>query len=442
MNRDPARAAGGVGFNRPHRPGPFGSLDCWLRRPRKGDGMTTRFAALVWTVTVLLAAVGSSAAELPAGTHLPLRLLTEVSSEQPAASHVRAVLVAPVIVDGSVRLPAGVTFSGKTEDVVSARAGSDRAASLKLNFERVEDASGHSQKVACRVIEVDNARETVDETGRVIGITPSETVEAQIDKGIDKVAARNQALADLLGGIRSAVVKQVDPSITFPAGVDLTLELTEPLDWTGSSELRNAPGSIEPVEGLEALVNAEPARTVAASPPRASDLTNLMFLGSEDVIRRAFTQAGWSTAAQLDADSKLETARAIIEDRGYKEAPVSILLLDGRPPDLVFQKQTDTFAKRDHIRIWRRPETFAGKRVWVAAATHDIGIDYSQESHTFTHKVDSNIDLERAKVVADLVFSGLVHGVELIDRNNLPTSLSNATGDILKTDGRIAVLAF
>ena len=53
----------------------------------------------------------------------------------------------------------------------------------------------------------------------------------------------------------------------------------------------------------------------------------------------------------------------------------------------------------------------------------------------------SNIDIERAKVINDLLFAGAVRSLALVDRiADLPTNLSNATGDALKTDGRMAVL--
>jgi hypothetical protein len=74
------------------------------------------------------------------------------------------------------------------------------------------------------------------------------------------------------------------------------------------------------------------------------------------------------------------------------------------------------------------------------AATHDTGISFSEKDRTFIHKIDSQIDRERAKVVNDLILTGRVQGVELVDRPNVPQHGQNATGDNLDTDGRIAVL--
>jgi len=105
-------------------------------------------------------------------------------------------------------------------------------------------------------------------------------------------------------------------------------------------------------------------------------------------------------------------------------------------------KSHAAFAARHHLRVFRRPETFDGKPVWVCSSTHDIGIVFSDRDHTFIHKIDSNIDKERAKVVNDLLGSGLVRSLALVDRPNIPHNATNATGDSLQTDGRMAVLLF
>lgn len=358
----------------------------------------------------------------------------------------KAVVVVPVFANGTELVPSGAELTGKTSDTRAAQGASDTAqeqpAQLKLVFDHLQDRSGQSKAIHCKVADIDNARESVDSAGLITGIAASQTFAARIDQGITKLATRNQQLGALLSTIRSSLINQVDPSITYQPGVDLTLVLTEPLEWGAGASTENQPGEITPADHLVALVNKEPFRTVAQNPPSPSDVTNLMFIGTADEITRAFADAGWSTAAQLGGQSKMETARAIIEDRGYKEAPVSILMLDGRPPDLTFQKQNDTFAKRHHIRVWQRPDGFDGKPVWVAAATHDIGINFSPESKTFTHVIDSNIDLERSKVVSDLLFTHAVNGLALVDRTNLPPNLSNATGDRLQTDGKMAVLHF
>ena len=106
----------------------------------------------------------------------------------------------------------------------------------------------------------------------------------------------------------------------------------------------------------------------------------------------------------------------------------------------MFQKQTNTFDRRHHIRIWRVEATYQGQPVWAASATHDIGIKFAREERTFTHRVEQAIDLERQKIVDDLRFTGFVVGYALESRPGVPTQLTNATEDVMTTDGKVAVV--
>jgi hypothetical protein len=287
---------------------------------------------------------------------------------------------------------------------------------------------------------VDNARETIDQMGQISGILASETASGQIDSGINKVAEKYSGFAGILEAAKNAVLKEPSSDITYDAGVEMTLKLSAPLTLAGPSAAGAGAGSISDESGLSALIAREPFQTMAQKPAKPSDITNLMVVGTEEAVLAAFRDAGWSAAASLSTRSKFETFKAIAEDRGYSEAPVSILLLDGNPPDIVFEKTNNTFAKRHHLRIWRRPSTFQGQPVWAVAATHDIGISFSEQDRTFIHKIDSQIDTERAKVSNDLLFTGRIQGIALVERPNVPQHGQNATGDNLDTDGKIAVL--
>jgi len=387
----------------------------------------------------LCSGLAANAVTLPAGTELQVRLLTEASSSQPAGQALSAVVIVPVFLNGAPVVSAGATLSGTTADVAPYR--DAQSATLRLNFTQIQDHAGRVKPISCVVEAVDNARETVDTSGLILGIDPSQTYEAQLDKVISKLESHSSGLAQLLSGVESAFVKQVDADIDYKPGVEMTLKLTAPLDWTEPATAR-MPTPITPVAGLAATVNRAPFRTVAQNPPEPSDIANIMLIGTADQIQAAFQSAGWFAAAALSRSSKMETARALIEDRGYSEAPMSILYLEGRPPDLALQKQNDTFAMRHHIRIWQTPMIFNGAPVWVAAATHDIKITFSPASRSFTHGIDPDIDLERAKVVNDLLFTGTVRGLSLVERSGIPKDASNATGDRLLTDGRMAVVEF
>ena len=190
------------------------------------------------------------------------------------------------------------------------------------------------------------------------------------------------------------------------------------------------------------IVAQVPFHTVALQPPSPSDLTNLMFIGTKEQIQAAFKEAGWFASDPLGHASTLHTAQAIIEDQGYDEAPMSVLTLNGRPPDMTFEKQNNTFASRHHIRLWQVEPTFQGQPIFVAAATHDIKIYFSQTSRSITHGIDPDIDHERTKVTNDFLFTHRIAAFSLVPRTNIPKDISNATGDQLETDDKIAVLEF
>jgi hypothetical protein len=397
--------------------------------------------SLRW-ICLLISGFSSSMAasfQVPANTEMEVRLESNLSSNKSREKDkVEGVLIAPVIVDRQVLIPAGNKIYGVVRAV---RAGKpEQRAQLTVQFDELTDAGGDKVKVSTRLIGVDNARETVDEQGQIVGILASETISARLDEQLKKLG--NSDLAEVLGAAKEIFMKEPEADIDYPPGTEMTVKLLAPACFKDSPphDRTSWTEMISSDPDLIKLVNAQPFRTVAEKPPKPSDLTNLMFIGSRAHLEEAFATAGWSTAAKLGEKSKLETFRAIAENRGYKEAPMSILLLDGHKPDLVFQKENNTFAKRHHLRIFHRPTTYHGQEVWVSSATHDIAIDLSAENRTFIHKVDSSIDRERAKVVNDLLFTSRVNSVALVERQDVPKESSNATGDKLVTDGKMAVL--
>ena len=349
-------------------------------------------------------------------------------------------VIAPVMVNGQFVIPAGALVRGTVETAAQS-AKPDERSSLLLAFTELE-INGAKTTLAAQVAGVDNAREKIDEKGQITGIVASETISGRLDAGLSKLGERAAGFAGVLETMKKAVLKEPESDISYDAGVEFALKLTAPLELKGPS----GPGpaaKLLPVTDEDAIANLvtrQPFQTVAERPPKPSDITNIMLVGTLEQVQKTFSEAGWSSAAALSTEAKLETFRAIAEQRGYKEAPVSILLLDGRPPDIVYEKLTNTFAQRHHLRVWRRPDTFAGLPVWVIAATHDTGIDFSEQNRTFIHKIDSQIDRERAKVVNDLLFTGRVKSVALVDRPAVPQHGQNATGDSVETDGKMAVL--
>jgi len=126
-----------------------------------------RNSLLAIAIVRLALAMPGTAATVPSGTELSIRLTAPLSSatgklKQP----VSAVLIAPVIVDGQIAIPAGVKVTGTLQEVE--RAVENRNAAMKPVFTTLESGAVRAT-IAAEIIELENARETVYGAGRIVG---------------------------------------------------------------------------------------------------------------------------------------------------------------------------------------------------------------------------------------------------------------------------------
>jgi hypothetical protein len=193
------------------------------------------------------------------------------------------------------------------------------------------------------------------------------------------------------------------------------------------------------LNSLDHAAASMPKRTTNRS-QHASDLINLMFVGSREQVSAAFEAAGWTETPQATFRSHLRNIRALMEHEGNHAAPMSTLLLDGSPADMMWQKGLNDVAKRHHIRIWKAKENWNGQEVWLGAATHDVDLAFLRPGMPVTHQIAEKIDRERDKVVHDLQFASAVEAADWIERTEVSHIMHNATGDRMTTDGRLAVV--
>ncbi|HEX6545305.1 MAG TPA: LssY C-terminal domain-containing protein, partial [Bryobacteraceae bacterium] len=240
----------------------------------------------------------------------------------------------------------------------------------------------------------------------------------------------------------TAALGFAEPEILYDAGTELEIEVTAPLITSKTFQpsvpaIATSPGDLKK---LEDMIRALPFRTATQGKNKPSDITNLAFIGSTDAVKRAFQAAEWVYTDQLTANSTFRTFKTISGNEAYKEAPMSVLLLDERPPIFTLTKTTNTFNSRHHLRVFDPALEYEGKKVLTSSSTQDIGIAFSAKQKTFIHVIDQYIDNERSKVVDDLVFTGCVAAVQLVPRPWVPKDAYNSTGDRLRTDGAIAVM--
>ncbi|HXK11120.1 MAG TPA: LssY C-terminal domain-containing protein [Vicinamibacteria bacterium] len=396
--------------------------------------MTKVSRAIAGLALGLAGAASARAVDLPPGTPLSVRLTTRVSSR---ASHpgdaVGAALIAPVEVDGQTVLPAGWILRGTVRE--AGRLGG--RASLRLEFSELVDEDDGTSPIATRIVAVDNSRESVAEDGRIVGLRPKRRLPSPLASVLMVLAHDHPITLAAFAAGRLVLRAAQHAAIDYPPGVELSLALAAPLAVGGDPSPEPGPAAAAD-PALSDLAGAVPYRTQARR-HRPADVTNLLLVGSEAQVVSAFRAAGWTRARPMCLRARLRGLEALVLNSSYAAAPVSRLDLEGRPPDLVFEKQNNTLAKRHHVRLWREADP-AGRTVWVGAATHDVGIVFARSLHTFTHRIDPRIDEERGKIVNDLRLTGSVEATALLDRPHPPEAGPNATGEPIETDGRMALV--
>jgi hypothetical protein len=173
---------------------------------------------------------------------------------------------------------------------------------------------------------------------------------------------------------------------------------------------------------------------------RKMDPINLIFIGTEAGLKRAFEKAGWSGA---HPPTPIHGAAALISsifNKTYRQGPFMPLFISIGLQDLAFQKIIKKgYGQRHHIRIWRtRHELPEGNRVWVAAATFEKSFKPSLKPPFIYHHMEPKLDVERDFIASFLVEEGHLAAGEY--KINEPLSRQhpgyNPHGDAYYTDGK------
>lgn len=373
------------------------------------------------------------------GTVIAVRLTSAVDGiETATAVPFTALVISPVFVGGTLAIAPGTPVWGR-----QTRGGRDRQSRpvLQLTFDSLGIA-GQTIPIAWQLTGVDNVREFVDSAGLIVGAasrgamhSPTSWVSLLLGT-FHPVAA-----AALLAESRGHALEHGRP-IRYAAGTDISAIVSSGLVLPSWASMTSPPPADENAR-LAARAATWPLRAANIEDSLVGDPLNVAFFGDSATITAAFLAAEWDVPGRMDVHADLMTFIKAVERRGYTHQPVSRQDLSGRPPSMVFQKVGNTFTKRHHIRIWRWAEAndsaLTGS-IFLAAATHDIGVTFDTNRRSFTHRVDAAIDAEREKVIDDLWFAGCLDGVSRLPRV-LPGSLTVNDGrDLVVSDGQLAVI--
>lgn len=175
------------------------------------------------------------------------------------------------------------------------------------------------------------------------------------------------------------------------------------------------------------------------------DPVNLAFMGDAGQVHAALTSAGWTLAEPVSLDSGWRIVVATLRRASYPAAPVSPLLLFGRPQDFAYQQEVaGSPAKRHHVRFWRCPAGWllpGGFAVdWLAAGTFDRSVGLSLFTLQVTHRIEADTDRERDHVVASLRAVLPEVPVRVLADFATGYHARNGGGDRIETDGDLPVV--
>jgi hypothetical protein len=199
---------------------------------------------------------------------------------------------------------------------------------------------------------------------------------------------------------------------------------------------------VQTMPGIDNSLFAKIPRRIGDKEGNLGDMVNFLILGDENQMKKVFTTAGWVKVDANVESTVLAGVLASMSKDSYLTMPMSPLYLFGRPQDYgwAHAEPITVVASRNHLRVWKAPFTIDGQMLWVGAATHDIGFEKDQRNNGITHKIDPDIDLERAYVEKTLSSTGLVAEVSHFTPTNPLKEARTATGGSFHSNGQVLIL--
>jgi hypothetical protein len=380
--------------------------------------------------------------KLPAGQTIWIRLVVPVSTYTvKTGDPVQAVLTQDLVCDNDVILPMGSPVAGVVRSKRKVGWGIlHETAALELEFNRVTTGPDVNVPLTARVEEVENAREPV-RNGVIRGIRSSDTFQGSINSRLIHLPTWNPYSDPVLIAYKAIFPIFPEPEIYYPAGTDIRLRTTKEISSLPVANVAHERPLVTGTETdwFEQIVGQIPLR-VTTTKHVAADLLNLVFVGSEAQVTAAFRVAGWHNADPASKTTWMKNLYALLNNSGYAQQPMMTFLLNGKAEDMNWQKNLNSYGRRDHLRIWQWPSAGTTESVWVASSTHDTGAALAVKYKGFVHHIAPDIDDERSTVIRDLNFAGCVRSVTYVARREVPASMHNATGDVMRTDGSVAVV--
>ncbi len=232
------------------------------------------------------------------------------------------------------------------------------------------------------------------------------------------------------------------PIFLLTRGHDSTVvkstEITAEIDGDGSVPLAGLQRSHDNPAGLDEMMNYLPPR-IFSGEGREGDMVNLVFVGQQDELQRAFRRAGWVKTDPWKPQFVWHLLRHRTNDA---RLPMARFYLFGRVQDYSYALPDPdaTVTRRHHLRIWKTDYTDHGTPIWVAAATHDVAIEIAKRGRVINHRIDPAVDAERDFVGVNLRDTSSVSREEYLHAAEPVFEAQTASGEAYHSDGRILLV--
>ena len=172
---------------------------------------------------------------------------------------------------------------------------------------------------------------------------------------------------------------------------------------------------------------------------REGDMLNLVFVGQQEDVQKAFERAGW---VKTDKWKPIFVWHLLWHGTNDARLPMSRFYLFGRVQDYSYALRDPgaVVSRRHHLRIWKTDYTIDGTPVWAGSATHDVAIEIAKRGHLINHRIDPAVDVERDFVGANLSDTLSVTGQEYLHSSDPVFQAQTTSGESYHSDSRILLL--
>ncbi len=202
-------------------------------------------------------------------------------------------------------------------------------------------------------------------------------------------------------------------------------------------DYRTPPLPPRPPKPLAQLLSEIPARNNGRF-GRAGDPLNLLFIGSEEQVCAALSEAGWSAIPVRWPASFRAGFRDLLDGGKLKRCPpMNLYRVEGRVQDFNWAVPVTQITERHHFRLWRSSWRDERDRpVWWGSGNYDVDMRW----HELSHIPHPDMNMERDFIHESLKGSPWVESARLQPLPQIPSDGVNDKGHPFRTDGRALVV--